>query len=43
MKVFLSTDMEGTSGVIAREPWEQCVGDGQGTAAGLTRSIAEAA
>ena len=27
MKVFLSTDLEGTAGVVA---WEQCVGDGQG-------------
>jgi D-amino peptidase len=47
MKVFLSTDMEGTAGVVA---WEQCVGDGPEAAAGrrlcaavlLTRSVAEA-
>ena len=25
MKVFLSSDMEGTAGVV---DWEQCVGDG---------------
>ena len=30
MKVFLSTDMEGTAGVVA---WEQCVGDGPQAAA----------
>jgi D-amino peptidase len=31
MKVFLSSDMEGTAGVVA---WEQCVGDGPEAAAG---------
>ena len=31
MKVFLSTDMEGTAGVV---DWEQCVGDGPEAAAG---------
>ena len=31
MKVFLSTDMEGTAGVV---DWEQCVGDGPQAAAG---------
>jgi D-aminopeptidase len=30
MKVFLSIDMEGTAGVVARE---QCVGDGPHAAA----------
>jgi D-aminopeptidase len=48
MKVFLSTDMEGTAGVVA---WEQCVGDGPDRPATcrafcsailLTRLIAEA-
>ncbi len=31
MKIFLSSDMEGTAGVVA---WEQCVGDGPEAAAG---------
>jgi D-amino peptidase len=31
MKVFLSSDMEGTAGVVA---WEQCVGDGPEAVAG---------
>jgi D-amino peptidase len=31
MKIFLSTDMEGTAGVV---DWEQCVGDGPQAAAG---------
>jgi len=31
MKVFLSTDMEGTAGVV---DWEQCIGDGPQAAAG---------
>jgi D-amino peptidase len=31
MKVFLSSDMEGTAGVV---DWEQCVGDGPAAAAG---------
>ena len=31
MKVFLSTDMEGTAGIV---DWEQCVGDGPEAAAG---------
>ena len=31
MKVFLSTDMEGTAGVV---DWEQCVGPGPEAAAG---------
>jgi D-amino peptidase len=31
MKVFLSSDMEGTAGVVE---WEQCVGDGPAAAAG---------
>ncbi len=31
MKVFLSTDMEGTAGIV---DWEQCVGDGPQAAAG---------
>ena len=31
MKVFLSSDMEGTAGVV---DWEQCVGDGPEAAAG---------
>ena len=31
MKVFLSSDMEGTAGVV---DWEQCVGDGPQAAAG---------
>ena len=31
MKIFLSSDMEGTAGVV---DWEQCVGDGPQAAAG---------
>ena len=31
MKVFLSSDLEGTAGVV---DWEQCVGDGPQAAAG---------
>lgn len=31
MKIFLSSDMEGTAGVVA---WEQCVGDGPQAEAG---------
>ena len=31
MKIFLSSDMEGTAGVVE---WEQCVGDGPAAAAG---------
>ena len=31
MKVFLSSDMEGTAGIV---DWEQCVGDGPQAAAG---------
>jgi D-amino peptidase len=31
MKIFLSSDMEGTAGVVA---WDQCVGDGPEAAAG---------
>ncbi len=54
MKIFLSSDMEGTAGVVA---WEQCAGNGPQAEAGrrllldevnaasailLTNSIAEA-
>ena len=38
MKVFLSSDMEGTAGVVA---WEQCVGDGPEAAAGRELLLAE--
>ncbi len=38
MKVFLSTDMEGTAGVVA---WEQCVGDGPQAEAGRRLLLAE--
>jgi D-amino peptidase len=38
MKVFLSSDMEGTAGVV---DWEQCVGDGPAAAAGRQLLLAE--
>src|SRR5262245_3741319 len=38
MKVFLSTDMEGTAGVV---DWDQCVGDGPEAAAGRRLLLAE--
>ena len=38
MKVFLSTDMEGTAGVV---DWEQCVGNGPEAAAGRRLLLAE--
>jgi len=38
MKVFLSTDMEGTAGVV---DWQQCVGDGPEAAAGRQLLLAE--
>lgn len=38
MKVFLSTDMEGTAGIA---DWEQCVGDGPQAAAGRQLLLAE--
>ncbi len=38
MKVFLSTDMEGTAGVV---DWEQCVGPGPEAAAGRKLLLAE--
>jgi len=38
MKVFLSTDMEGTAGVV---DWEQCVGDGPEAVAGRRLLLAE--
>jgi D-amino peptidase len=38
MKVFLSTDMEGTAGVV---DWEQCVGDGPQAVAGRKLLLAE--
>lgn len=38
MKVFLSTDMEGTAGVV---DWEQCVGDGPRAQAGRELLLAE--
>ncbi|HXW47228.1 MAG TPA: M55 family metallopeptidase [Streptosporangiaceae bacterium] len=38
MKVFLSTDMEGTAGVV---DWEQCVGDGPQAEAGRRLLLAE--
>src|SRR5260370_39667032 len=38
MRVFLSTDMEGTAGVV---DWDQCVGDGPEAAAGRRLLLAE--
>jgi D-amino peptidase len=38
MKVFLSSDMEGTAGVV---DWQQCVGDGPEAAAGRALLLAE--
>ena len=38
MKVFLSSDMEGTAGVV---DWDQCVGDGPEAAAGRALLLAE--
>jgi D-amino peptidase len=38
MKVFLSTDMEGTAGVV---DWDQCAGDGPEAAAGRRLLLAE--
>jgi D-amino peptidase len=38
MKIFLSSDMEGTAGVV---DWEQCVGDGPQAAAGRELLLAE--
>jgi D-amino peptidase len=38
MKIFLSSDMEGTAGVV---DWEQCVGDGPEAAAGRRLLLAE--
>ncbi len=38
MKVFLSSDMEGTAGVV---DWEQCVGNGPEAAAGRALLLAE--
>ena len=38
MKVFLSSDMEGTAGVV---DWQQCVGDGPEAAAGRKLLLAE--
>ena len=38
MKVFLSSDMEGTAGVVA---WEQCVGDGYEAVHGRRLLLAE--
>lgn len=38
MKVYLSTDMEGTAGIV---DWEQCVGDGPQAAAGRRLLLAE--
>jgi D-amino peptidase len=38
VKVFVSTDMEGTAGVVG---WEQCVGDGPAAAAGRRLLLAE--
>jgi len=38
MKIFLSTDMEGTAGVV---DWQQCVGDGPEAAAGRRLLLAE--
>src|ERR1022692_2887801 len=38
MKVFLSSDMEGTAGVV---DWAQCIGDGPEAAAGRRLLLAE--
>ena len=38
MKIFLSTDMEGTAGVV---DWDQCVGDSPEAAAGRKLLLAE--
>jgi D-amino peptidase len=38
MKVFLSSDMEGTAGVV---DWAQCVGDGPEAAAGRRLLLGE--
>src|SRR5262249_58221299 len=38
MKVFLSSDMEGTAGIV---DWAQCVGDGPEAAAGRRLLLAE--
>jgi D-amino peptidase len=38
VKVFLSTDMEGTAGIV---DWQQCVGDGPEAAAGRRLLLAE--
>jgi D-amino peptidase len=38
LKIFLSSDMEGTAGVV---DWEQCVGDGPQAAAGRLLLLAE--
>jgi D-amino peptidase len=38
MKVYLSTDMEGTAGVV---DWEQCIGDGPQAVAGRQLLLAE--
>ncbi len=38
MRVFVSSDMEGTAGVV---DWEQCVGDGPAAAAGRRLLLAE--
>jgi D-amino peptidase len=38
MKIFLSTDMEGTAGVV---DWQQCVGDGREAEAGRKLLLAE--
>jgi len=38
MRVFLSTDMEGTAGIV---DWDQCVGDGPQAAAGRKLLLAE--
>ncbi|MGB6456551.1 MAG: M55 family metallopeptidase [Streptosporangiaceae bacterium] len=38
MKVFLSTDMEGTAGIV---DWEQCTGDGPSAVAGRELLLAE--
>jgi D-amino peptidase len=38
MKVFLSSDMEGTAGIV---DWEQCVGDGPAAVAGRGLLLAE--
>ena len=38
MKVYLSSDMEGTAGVV---DWQQCVGDGPEAVAGRRLLLAE--